>query len=51
MKNKFLIIFLSLSFFLPNKLFSENISITAKNISIDKNDNSTIFENEVFVVK
>ena len=34
---------------LSEKLFAENIFITAKNITIDKNDNTSIFENEVVV--
>ena len=46
MKSKIFLIFFS--FFL-SKLCAENILITAKNISIDKNDNSSIFQNEVVV--
>ena len=42
MKSKFLIIlFLALSL---RSLYAENISITAENISFDKNENSTIFK-------
>ena len=49
MKNKIylsLVIFFSIVFENSN---AENISIIAKNISIDKNDNSTVFEDEVMV--
>ena len=49
MKNK---IFLSLVIFfsiLFEGSYAENVSIIAKNISIDKNDNSTVFEDEVIV--
>ena len=43
MKNKSLIIlFFSLTFF--GNAFAENLLITAKNISLDKNDNTSIFE-------
>ena len=35
--------------FFNSKLLAENISIIAKNISINKDDNTTIFENEVLV--
>ena len=48
MKNKSLIIlFFSLTFF--GNAFAENLLITAKNISLDKNDNTSIFEREVVV--
>jgi len=47
MKNK-LIIFVCLIFF-NNTLFAENLIIKAKNISIDKKEQITIFENEVSV--
>ena len=49
MKNKFTIIFFIFFIFLSEKLFAENIFITAKNITIDKNDNTSIFENQVVV--
>ena len=49
MKNKFIIIFFIFLILLSEKLFAENIFITAKNITIDKNDNTSIFENEVVV--
>ena len=49
MKNKFTIIFFIFLILLSEKLFAENIFITAKNITIDKNDNTSIFENEVVV--
>ena len=49
MKNKFTIIFFYFLILLSEKLFAENIFITAKNITIDKNDNTSIFENEVVV--
>ena len=45
MKNKFTIIFFIFLILLSEKLFAENIFITAKNITIDKNDNTSIFEN------
>ena len=46
MKNKLIIILLI--FFFEN-VFAENVSIVAKNISLDKGTNTTIFENEVVV--
>ena len=46
MKNKLIIILLI--FFFEN-VFAENVSIFAKNISLDKGTNTTIFENEVVV--
>ena len=49
MKNKILIFFLIFFYSFFNKSFAENVLITAKNISIDKDNNSTIFENEVVV--
>ena len=45
MRNKLLIIFL---FFFQN-VFAENISIIATDISIDKNNNTSIFKNNVIV--
>ena len=47
MKNKIITIFFSIFFF--KNAFAENISIEAKNISFDKDNNITIFENEVVV--
>ena len=47
MKSKLIICILFLLNF--SKLFAENINIEAKNISIDKNQETTIFENEVKV--
>ncbi len=47
MKNKFFIIFLS--FFLNSFLNAENLVIEAKNISLDKNKETSIFEKEVVV--
>ena len=47
MKNNFLIIFFSMFFF--SELFAENMTIEAKNISFDKNTNTTIFEKNVIV--
>ena len=47
MKNRLIIFFFSLLFY--NNSFAENISITAKNILLDKEKNKTIFENEVIV--
>mgnify|MGYP001306158876 CR=1 FL=1 len=47
MKNKFLFIIILLIFF--KNLQAEEISITAKNISIDRDSNSTIFKDEVVV--
>ena len=49
MKNKILIFFLIFFYSFFNKSFAENVLITAKNISIDKDKNKTIFENEVVV--
>ena len=46
MKNKLATIILILFF---NNAFAENIFITAKNISLDKKNNISIFENEVVV--
>ncbi len=49
MKNKpFFIFIIFFSFFLKN-LFAENLFITAKNISVDKDKNFSIFENEVVI--
>ncbi len=47
MKNKILIIFLS--FFFNSFLNAENLTIQAKNISLDKNKEISIFEKEVVV--
>ncbi len=47
MKNKFLFIFIV--FFLNTKLFAENIFIEAKNISLDKEKEISIFRNDVTV--
>ena len=41
-------IFFFFNFFFGNA-FAENLLITAKNISLDKNDNTSIFEREVVV--
>ena len=48
MKNKIIFIFLNFVIFF-NTAFAENIFIQSKNISIDKNKENSIFENEVFV--
>ena len=49
MKNK--ILFLLFSFFLNGSiLFADNLKISAKNIILDKNKNSSVFENQVSVV-
>ena len=45
MRNSIIIIL----FFLFKNLYAENISIEANNISLDNNDNTSIFENEVVV--
>ena len=45
MKNSIIIIL----FLLFKNLYAENISIEANNISLDNNDSSSIFENEVVV--
>ena len=45
MKNKIIIIILSLFYF--NYAYSENLFIEAKNISIDKKNELTIFKNDV----
>ena len=47
MKNKFLVIFFFIIFF--SNGYTENLLIEAKNISIDKKSNISIFENEVVV--
>ena len=47
MKNKFLLIFITI--FLSTKLFAENIFIEAKNISLDKEKEISIFRNDVTV--
>ena len=48
MKNKFLItILLSL---ISNSLFAENVSIKSKNIILDKNNETSIFERDVKIV-
>ena len=47
MKNKFFIILLS--FFLNSELYSENIFIEAKNITLDKEKKTTIFKDNVTV--
>ena len=48
MKNSILLIILI--FFFNKILFAENIKISAKNIIIDKNKKTTLFENEVSVL-
>ena len=48
MKNKLLIIFLLNLFFFPT--LAENLKIESKKISIDKNKEVTIFENQVIAV-
>ena len=48
MKNKIIFIFLNFVIFF-NTAFAENIFIQSKYISIDKNKENSIFENEVFV--
>ena len=48
MKNKFF--YILLFFFYFTQTFAENINIQAKNISIDKNREVSIFENEVKVI-
>ena len=47
MRNSFIIFFLS--FFLTSYSLAENIFIEAKNISLDKNKETTIFEKDVVV--
>ena len=48
MRSRILII--TLIFFFNQVLLAENIKISAKNILLDKNSNTTIFENEVSVL-
>ena len=48
MKSKILLIIIT--FFFNQILIAENIKISAKNITIDKNKKTTIFENEVSVL-
>ena len=47
MKNNFIIIFISL--LISSISFAENLKIESKNITLDKNKEVTIFENEVFM--
>ena len=47
MKNKILIFFLI--FFTCGKLFAQNLKIEAKNITLDKNQELSIFENDVSI--
>ena len=47
MKNRLVVIIFL--FFLSNNLFAKNLMIKAKNISIDKNKQTTIFENKVSI--
>jgi lipopolysaccharide export system protein LptA len=47
MKSKYLIVFFFI--FLCTKAYGQSIQIQSKNISINKNDETTIFENEVVV--
>tara|TARA_B100001248_G_scaffold68660_1_gene48477 strand:+ start:8222 stop:10630 length:2409 start_codon:yes stop_codon:yes gene_type:complete len=49
MKNKILIICFTI--FFNTVLFGENLKINSKNITIDKNKEITIFENEVLIVE
>ena len=49
MKNKTLIICFTI--FFNTVLFGENLKINSKNITIDKNKEITIFENEVLIVE
>ena len=49
MKNKICIFLLIFFSNFVTKSFAENIVITAKNISLDKNDNTSIFQDEVVV--
>ena len=49
MKNKICIFLLIFFSNFVTKSFAENIIITAKNISLDKNDNTSIFQDEVVV--
>ena len=48
MKNKTLIICFTI---FNTVLFGENLKINSKNITIDKNKEITIFENEVLIVE
>ncbi len=48
MKNKFLIFFFLISF--QNLCWAENISIKSKNITLDKKNETSIFENEVEII-
>ena len=48
MRNKIIILFIV--FFYTQNLFAENIKISAKNIILDKNKNSSIFKDEVTVL-
>ena len=47
MKNRFLFIFFFLTF--NSKIMADNIIIEAKNITLNKNQKSSLFENEVKV--
>jgi LPS-assembly protein len=48
MRNKLLLIFSSI--FFNTFLLAENLLIQSKNITLDKNDNTSIFENEVTII-
>ena len=47
MKNNFLITIVSIFFF--SKAFAENLSIEAKNITLDKKNNTSIFQDKVII--
>ena len=47
MKSNFLITIISI--FLFSKAFAENLSIEAKNITLDKKNNTTIFQDQVTI--
>ena len=49
MKNKFKIFFFLFLLSSGNILFAENILIESRNIILDKNKNTSIFENDVII--
>ena len=49
MKNKFYILIIFFLVFFKNTLLADNLFIEAKNISINKNNETSIFEKDVLV--
>ena len=49
MKNKFYILIIFFLVFFKNSLLADNLSIEARDISINKNNETSIFEKDVLV--